>query len=391
MPYKRSDSPYYYIRRRQLLGYGDTGRISSGVTSKRIAADMERCLEEVAAKALLDPAWRDLLDAVCKSRTLPPAELLAARNRGTLHALKKRLADPPLEAAIAQYLAHGVRDRNVELGLQQVQAAAPPGARLSIFRDGTYITRFLSGLEGPDRKRNTVCRQAKRAISLLLRYHLGNAERDRIFADVHYEAEDDTRQTYLSPQDIQRLFDACEEFGYHELAVIIMVALQTSADRGVMLSGPGSHGRYYRGILSRDVEIFRDNETGRYSGHVYLNDGKTQDRSRTIPITDRLCRELLVCLKGKRPDQPVFDVQYRDLDYPWKRVRQAAGLTDITLKDLRHQFAIYAQRASVPGVITSRAMGHASETMTARYRRYAAEMTHDQAAAIEAAMYGKTG
>ena len=45
MPYKRRDSPYYYIRRKKLPGYGDTGRISSGVTAKKVAGDMDRALE----------------------------------------------------------------------------------------------------------------------------------------------------------------------------------------------------------------------------------------------------------------------------------------------------------------------------------------------------------
>lgn len=40
MPYKRDRSPYYYVRRRRLPGYGDTGRLSSHVTSKKIARDI---------------------------------------------------------------------------------------------------------------------------------------------------------------------------------------------------------------------------------------------------------------------------------------------------------------------------------------------------------------
>ncbi len=57
MPYKRDRSPYYYVRRRRLPGYGDTGRHSSQVTSKKIAHDMERLLEDLAQQALLDPTW----------------------------------------------------------------------------------------------------------------------------------------------------------------------------------------------------------------------------------------------------------------------------------------------------------------------------------------------
>ena len=55
MPYKRKRSPYYYMRRRNLIGYGDTGRLSFKATSKRIARDMEHLLDEIAQHALLDP------------------------------------------------------------------------------------------------------------------------------------------------------------------------------------------------------------------------------------------------------------------------------------------------------------------------------------------------
>src|SRR5690606_19951863 len=297
MPFKRPKSPYYYMQRKNLPSYGNTGMMSSRTTSKKIAAQMEQCLEELVEKALSDPSWYRLLDAVCKSRTVTPNALLAARNRGTLQALKKSLDDPPLEEAIESYLGAGKRDRNVEIGLGQVLDAAPRGARLSIFYDGTYITQFLTSLEGDNRKRNTVVRQAKRGISLLLRYHLGNAERNRIFADVDYSSIDDTREIHLTPEEIARLLDVCEELGrstnpaYRELAVLAMLSMQTSADRGVLLSGKVPHKQVpLRGLLVSDVEIIRNDASDEYSGHVYLNDSKTQNRSRTVPLTDRLCR-----------------------------------------------------------------------------------------------------
>ena len=55
MPHKRDRSPYYYGRRRSLLGYGDTGRLSFKSTPKKVARDMERLLDEVAQCALQNP------------------------------------------------------------------------------------------------------------------------------------------------------------------------------------------------------------------------------------------------------------------------------------------------------------------------------------------------
>ena len=106
---------------------------------------------------------------------------------------------------------------------------------------------------------------------------------------------------------------------------------------------------------------------------------------------NRVSRELLVQLKGKHPDQPVFEMRYMDLDFYWKEARQKAKLEHVRFKDLRSQFAIYGQKAGVPGIVTSKAMGHASQAMTQRYQQYAAVMTSDQAIALEREMFGRTG
>ena len=87
MPYKRKESPYYMVRRKRLPGYGDTGVISSRVTSKKLAQDMERCLEVLANKALFDSTWYGLLDAICRQHTVTLPKLLKAHNSGNL--------DPP--------------------------------------------------------------------------------------------------------------------------------------------------------------------------------------------------------------------------------------------------------------------------------------------------------
>jgi hypothetical protein len=124
---------------------------------------------------------------------------------------------------------------------------------------------------GEGRKRNTVRRQLLRAISHLLRHCAGNAEGNRIFDDdVNFPAEDDTREVYLAPHDIKRLLDDCETKGYPELAVVIRVAIQTSADRGVLLAGELNKDRDpARGLLVRDLRIHKVHDTGLYEGEVF--------------------------------------------------------------------------------------------------------------------------
>ena len=389
MPYKREGSPNYYCRRRRLPGYGDTGRLSSRTTSKKIARDMERLVEDLARRALLDPTWYELLDAVCRHGTVTLPELLRAKNEGRLEALKQSLHDPSLGDAIEQFEAATHVKRQLKHGLDLLEEYAPPKARLGDLSP-QVITRMCRRAEKDGRKRNSVRRMLLRAISMLLRFHLGNAERDRIFADVQFSAEDDTREVHLLPAEIDGLLKACEELVYGELSVVVRLALQTSADRGVLLAGKNADGRK-RGLRVRDVRVYRDNETGLYSGEVYLPDTKTKDRTRTVPLTDGLCRELLVLARAKEPDDPVFSISYSQLDYLWNRVRKKAGLTHVRFKDLRAQVSIYGEEAGIPQTVLGRTMGHGDEAMTRRYQSRATAMSVEQAEMLERAMLGEVG
>ena len=53
------------------------------------------------------------------------------------------------------------------------------------------------------------------------------------------------------------------------MRTLVRLALQTSADRGVMLRG-----QVTEGLRLRDLEIYHDAHTGKYSGMVHLRDTK---------------------------------------------------------------------------------------------------------------------
>lgn len=316
---------------------------------------------------------------------------MQARTQHRLEGLLRALNDPLLSDRVAAYRAGRTLDKPVSIGFDDLLRLAPEGARLSYIAEARTITALLLAYEREGRKRNTARRQMHRAISLLLTHEYGKHERGRIFADVDFPSEDDAREVYVSPEEIARLLEACRAQA-PELETIVRLALLTSADRGVILAGQSPTG-WKRGLLTRDVSIFQEADES-YSGEVYLYDTKAKDRTRTVPFGDRLARELLVLVRGKAPDDPVFSLRYPDLDYPWKRARQAAGLPHITFKDLRAQFSIYAEKAGVPLTVVSKSMGHSGakgEAMTRRYQRHAAVMAAEQARALEAAMLAKAG
>lgn len=385
MAFKRPGSTVYQIRRRSLPGYGDTGQLSSGVRDKRLAERMEKALEELAERALVEPRYRALLDAICR----PPhpvslAQLMQARAARRVELLLATLSDPPL-AEVCAALASAGRDRVTTYGLEKLPELMGPGARLSSLFDPVAIVDALRRAEEAGRHRNTVRRQFYRAISLVLRERVGEAERTRIMSAVDYEGVDDTREVIVSPAEISRLLDAADRV-HDQMRTLCLCALLASADRGVLLRGDERSGR---GLLVRDVAIYQEDAVG---GETFtaelslLHDAKTAGRARIVVVGDELARALLLLCRGRDPEDSVFSITYSQLDHLWHRTRDAARLPGLRFKDLRAQFAIYADRAGIPTVVASRAMGHAHERMTARYQRHQAAMTSEYAAALAGAM-----
>ena len=52
------------------------------------------------------------------------------------------------------------------------------------------------------------------------------------------------------------------------------------------------------------------------SFEVAPSSSKTEKRTRTVPHTDRLCRDLLIIAQSKQKDEPVFTIQYRTFEEP---------------------------------------------------------------------------
>ncbi|MEM9666602.1 MAG: tyrosine-type recombinase/integrase [Bacteroidota bacterium] len=401
MPHRRTGSPYYVCRCRSLPGYGDTGRLTSRTTSKTTAREMESTLRAIAEKALLNPAWRAVLDAVCRDRTIDLPTLLRHRSEGTLDQLRASLSDPTIEEAIRRYSASADITRQTQIGFDRLRGVLEKTVRpashlrMSYLMDPRNIMALCHADErgestygnGP-RKRNSVRRNTLRAISKLIRHYAGNAERGRIFADVNFPAEDDTRKVHMTPGEMKRLLSACAEV-HDELALIVMMSVLTSADRGVLLAGSTSDRKKpFRGLRREDIDIYVDDAGGMVGLMSMRHDTKTKSRQRDHPLVHSLCKALLVQMDGLMPGDTVFRLSYSALDSRWQRAREIAGLTDIRFKDLRKQYSQCAEIAGLPPTVVSNAMGHTNNRRTQDYQRRRTIITHEQAAAIEAVMLG---
>ncbi|MCB2226190.1 MAG: site-specific integrase [Desulfarculaceae bacterium] len=104
-------------------------------------------------------------------------------------------------------------------------------------------------------------------------------------------------------------------------------------------------------------------------GALRLEDSKTGPR--LIPLgqaslellenTEREAGNPFVC-PGARPMRPLVNLQR-----PWRRIRQRAGLEDVRLHDLRHSFASVGAGAGMSLPVIGKLLGHSQAQTTMRY------------------------
>ena len=86
-----------------------------------------------------------------------------------------------------------------------------------------------------------------------------------------------------------------------------------------------------------------------------------------------------------------------DLNRPWRKIKQAAGLPNVRIHDLRHTFASFAAGASLSLPLIGRLLGHKNVSTTARYahldagpvRRAADQVGHDLDTAMSGTVAGR--
>ena len=166
----------------------------------------------------------------------------------------------------------------------------------------------------------------------------------------------------VSLEEIGALIDACRG----ELRLIVLIAILTSADRGPIFK-----------LRKRDVDIYTRPD-GTKHGQIYLGmDTKTPGRRRSVGIPHLLGSELHEIIRYKKPNDLLFQMTNKNMDYPWQQARESIGRSDLRFKDLRHLFAILANRAGIDLNTASSGMGDTRETMVKRYLPQTATFTSD--------------
>jgi integrase len=187
------------------------------------------------------------------------------------------------------------------------------------------------------------------------------------------------RERFLSAEELARLGDALAAFNGSPYAVAaVKLLVFTGARLGEVL-----------GLLWEWVDFDR--------GEARLPDSKTGAKTLHLPPPALAVLAALPRLDGN----PHVIVGQKDgaalvnLEKPWRAIREAAGLDDARLHDLRHAFASVAASSGMGLPIIGKMLGHSQPATTARYAHLASDPVKAAAAAvagkIAAAMAGGSG
>jgi integrase len=165
------------------------------------------------------------------------------------------------------------------------------------------------------------------------------------------------KERFLSPEEIERLWrvlDARVAQGLESVhvATAFKLLMLTGCRRNEIKTLKWS---YIRG----DVIWLPNSKTG--PRRVHLSASAVQLLSDLPRATGN---EFVIV--GEKEGQHATDLQR-----PWRRIREQAGINDVRIHDLRHTFASYAAMAGYDLPIIGRLLGHTQIQTTARYAHLA--------------------
>lgn len=163
------------------------------------------------------------------------------------------------------------------------------------------------------------------------------------------------RERFLSASEAARLREAASLSKNTQLRSIVDLLLLTGARVGELLQARLEHVD-----LERRLWLIPMSKTGK-ARHVPLSTAAV-DVIAALPRWDG-CPWLIPNPRTRKP--------FTDLKHPWQTARDAAGLPDLRIHDLRHSAASFMVNSGVDLFAVGKVLGHASVQSTQRYSHLA--------------------
>ena len=170
-----------------------------------------------------------------------------------------------------------------------------------------------------------------------------------------------THTTHLKPEEVRRLSHALDDSGNLNLKYIISFLLMTGARKSEALNARWEHIRFDNRIWF--VPLAKSGQPR----SIFLSDAAMAVlyRLRQEHFFDPHSPFVFTNPKTGRPYASIFAT--------WKIAREAAGLPDLRIHDLRHSFASALVNANVSLYDVQKLLGHASIKTTMRYSHLSSE------------------
>ena len=182
--------------------------------------------------------------------------------------------------------------------------------------------------------------------------------------------KEEKRERFLSAEEFRRLGSVLDEIlqeGSETRSAVVAIRL-------LMLTG----------CRLSEIQKLRWEHVDLDSGELNLPDTKTGGRA--VPLAPSAVR-LLAALPRNDDNQWVIvgrkaGSHLTDLQHPWRRIRDRAGLPDVRIHDLRHSFASRALALGEGLPMIGKLLGHTQVQTTARYAHLARDTVKASASRI---------
>ncbi len=197
----------------------------------------------------------------------------------------------------------------------------------------------------------------KAALGSLYRYLSNEFEIDyNPVKGIQQYAENNARTRFLTDEEIQNLLIKVKQSQWHQLYLLVLMALTTGARRTEMLS------------LKWDQINFKTKT-------AHLEETKNGEQ-RILTLTKDVISELLKHRRAigyvfAHPEDP--NKYFRNFDLYWRAALKDAKITDFRFHDLRHTCASMLAMNGASLLEIAQVLGHKSITMTQRYSHLCVE------------------
>lgn len=171
--------------------------------------------------------------------------------------------------------------------------------------------------------------------------------------------QEEKRTRWLDDNELERFWDALNEYSQHPAADVIKFLLLTGARKGETLNATWDQFDIEKGVWTKPAHLTKQKRTEHLplstTALELLRARKKQASSKNKYI-----------FPGKRQGEPLKDIKGF-----WNKIKEVTGVNDLRIHDLRHTHASHLVSSGLSLSIVGKLLGHTQASTTQRYAHLA--------------------